>query len=78
MAAMDRFSSELQMLFQEMMPVTSSATPPRAGQRGQECERFEPHGESSSLGVSGRTQAPNYSQHAQYAISVRGSNGIQI
>ncbi|CAL8077912.1 unnamed protein product [Prunus armeniaca] len=33
MAAMDRFSSELRTLFQERMPETSSATPPRAGQR---------------------------------------------
>ncbi|CAL8089340.1 unnamed protein product [Prunus armeniaca] len=65
MAAMDRFSSELRTLFQERMPVTSSATPPRAGQRGQERERFEPYGESSSLLVSGRTQASNYGQHSQ-------------
>ncbi|CAL2239603.1 unnamed protein product [Prunus armeniaca] len=65
MAAMERFSSELLMLFQERMPVTSSTTPPRAGQRGQERERFEPYGESSSLGVSGRTQALNYGQHSQ-------------
>ncbi|CAL8135217.1 unnamed protein product [Prunus armeniaca] len=40
MAAMDRLSSELRTLFQERMPVTSSATPPRSGQRGQERERF--------------------------------------
>ncbi|CAL2277913.1 unnamed protein product [Prunus armeniaca] len=57
MAAMDRFSSELRTLFQEWMPVTSSATPLRAGQRSQERERFEPYGESSSLGASGCTQA---------------------
>ncbi|CAL8085522.1 unnamed protein product [Prunus armeniaca] len=44
MAAVDRFSSELR-------------TPPKPGQRGQERERFEPYGESSSLGVSSRTQA---------------------
>ncbi|CAL2247483.1 unnamed protein product [Prunus armeniaca] len=31
MAAMDKFSSKLRMFFQERMPVTSSATPPRAG-----------------------------------------------
>ncbi|CAL8089414.1 unnamed protein product [Prunus armeniaca] len=61
MAAMDRFSSELRTLFQERMPVKSSATPPRAGQRSQERERFEPYGESSSLGASGRTQASAYS-----------------
>ncbi|CAL9001575.1 unnamed protein product [Prunus brigantina] len=36
MAATDRFSSELRTLFQERMPVTSSATPPGAGQRNQE------------------------------------------
>ncbi|CAL8135850.1 unnamed protein product [Prunus armeniaca] len=65
MAAMDRFSAELRTLFQERMPVTSSATLPRAGQRGQERERFEPYGESSSLGVSGRTQASSYGQHSQ-------------
>ncbi|CAL8175384.1 unnamed protein product [Prunus armeniaca] len=47
------------------MPITSSATPPRAGQRGQERERFEPYDESSSLGVSGRTQASGYDQHSQ-------------
>ncbi|CAL2240744.1 unnamed protein product [Prunus armeniaca] len=41
MATMDRFSSELRTLFEERMPVTSSATPPRAKQRGQERERFE-------------------------------------
>ncbi|CAL2239326.1 unnamed protein product [Prunus armeniaca] len=62
---MDRFSSELQTLFQERMPVTSSATPLRAEQRGQERERFDPYGESSSLGVSGRTQASSYGQHSQ-------------
>ncbi|CAL8088488.1 unnamed protein product [Prunus armeniaca] len=61
MAVMDRFSSELRTLFQERMPVTSSATPPRAGQRSQERERFEPYGESSSLGIFGRTQASGYS-----------------
>lgn len=55
MAAMDRFSSELRTLFQERMPVTSSATPPEAEQRSQERERLEPYGESSSLGASGRT-----------------------
>ncbi|CAL2257348.1 unnamed protein product [Prunus armeniaca] len=65
MAAMDRFSSELQTLFQERMLVTSSTTPPRAGQRSQERERFEPYCESSNLGVSGRTQASGYSQHSQ-------------
>ncbi|CAL8112901.1 unnamed protein product [Prunus armeniaca] len=65
MAAMDRFSLELLTFFQERMPVTSSATPPRARQRGQERERFEPYGESSSLGVSGRAQALNYGQHSQ-------------
>ncbi|CAL2247106.1 unnamed protein product [Prunus armeniaca] len=56
MAAMDRFSSKLRTLFQERMPITSSATPPRTGQRSQERERFEPYGESSSLGISGRTK----------------------
>ncbi|CAL2255632.1 unnamed protein product [Prunus armeniaca] len=65
MAAMDRFSLELRTLFQERMSVTSSATPPRARQRGLERERFEPYGESSSLGVSGRTQASSYGQHSQ-------------
>ncbi|CAL8136569.1 unnamed protein product [Prunus armeniaca] len=65
MAAMDRFSLELRTLFQEKMPVTSSATPPRAVQRSQERERFEPYGESSSLGVSARTQASGYGQHSQ-------------
>ncbi|KAL6269615.1 hypothetical protein ACE6H2_026526 [Prunus campanulata] len=65
MAAMDRFSSELRMLFQERMSVTSSATPPRAGQRRQERERIEPYGESSSLSGSGRTQASGYGQHSQ-------------
>ncbi|CAL2247875.1 unnamed protein product [Prunus armeniaca] len=65
MAAMDKFSSELRMLFQESMPVTSSATPPRAGQRSQESERFEPYGESSSLGASAHTQASGYGQHSQ-------------
>ena len=33
MAAMDRFSSELRTLFQERMPVTSPAMPPRAARR---------------------------------------------
>ncbi|CAL2228677.1 unnamed protein product [Prunus armeniaca] len=47
MAAMDRFSSKLR-------------TPPKPRQRGQEHERFEPYGESSSLGVSSRTQASGY------------------
>ncbi|CAL8095907.1 unnamed protein product [Prunus armeniaca] len=65
MAAMDRFSSELRTLFQERMPVTSSVTPPRARQRSQEHERFEPYGESSSLGVSGGTQASGYDQNSQ-------------
>ncbi|CAL2273628.1 unnamed protein product [Prunus armeniaca] len=65
MAAVDRFSLELRTLFQERIPVTSSAMPPRAGQRSQECERFEPYGESSSLGASGRTQASGYGQHSQ-------------
>ncbi|CAL2247237.1 unnamed protein product [Prunus armeniaca] len=65
MAAMDIFFSELRTLFHERMLVTSSATPPKAGQRGQERKRFEPYGESSSFGVSGRTQASNYSQHSQ-------------
>ncbi|CAL8163140.1 unnamed protein product [Prunus armeniaca] len=65
MAAMDRFSSKLRTLFQERMPVTSSATPPRIGQRSQERERFEPYGESSSLGLSGCTQASGYDQHSQ-------------
>ncbi|CAL2259847.1 unnamed protein product [Prunus armeniaca] len=65
MASMDRFSSELRTFFQERMPVTSSATRPRAGQRGQKRERFEPYGESSSLVVSGRTQASGYGQHSQ-------------
>ncbi|CAL2266700.1 unnamed protein product [Prunus armeniaca] len=51
------FSSELRTLFQERMPVTSSSTPPKAGQRSQERERFEPYGESSSLDASGSTQA---------------------
>ncbi|CAL8087371.1 unnamed protein product [Prunus armeniaca] len=60
MAAMDRFSSELRTLFQERMLVTSSVMLPRAGQRSQERERFEPYGESSSLGTSGRTQASGY------------------
>ncbi|CAL9020639.1 unnamed protein product [Prunus brigantina] len=50
-------------LFQERMPVTSAATPPGAGQRSQERERFEPYGESSSLGASARTQASGYGQH---------------
>ncbi|CAL8113194.1 unnamed protein product [Prunus armeniaca] len=36
MAAVDRFSSELRTLFQERIPVTSSAMPPRARQRSQE------------------------------------------
>ncbi|CAL9000160.1 unnamed protein product [Prunus brigantina] len=58
MAAMDRFSSELRTLFQERMSVTSSATPPGAGQRSQERE-------SSSLGASARTQASGYDQHSQ-------------
>ncbi|CAL2230269.1 unnamed protein product [Prunus armeniaca] len=31
MAAMNRFSSELRTIFQERMPATTSATPPRAG-----------------------------------------------
>ncbi|CAL2238992.1 unnamed protein product [Prunus armeniaca] len=65
MAAMDRFSSELRTLFQERIPVTSSATPLRAGQRSQERQRFEPYGESSSLGDFGRTQASGYGQHSQ-------------
>ncbi|CAL2270622.1 unnamed protein product [Prunus armeniaca] len=65
MAAMDKFSSKLRTLFQERMPVTSSATPPRAGQRSQERERFEPYGESNSLGASGRTQVSGYDQHSQ-------------
>ncbi|CAL8118245.1 unnamed protein product [Prunus armeniaca] len=63
MAAMEKLSSELWTLFQERMPVTSSATPPR--QISQERERFEPYGESSSLGASGRTQASGYGQHSQ-------------
>ncbi|CAL8152869.1 unnamed protein product [Prunus armeniaca] len=65
MVAMDRFSSELWTLFQERMLVTASATPPRAGQRSQERERFKPYSESSSLGASGRTQASGYGQHSQ-------------
>ncbi|CAL2227970.1 unnamed protein product [Prunus armeniaca] len=65
MTAVDILSSELRTLFQERMPVTSSATPPRAGQRSQERERFEPYGESSSLGPSGRIQASGYNQHSQ-------------
>ncbi|CAL9000938.1 unnamed protein product, partial [Prunus brigantina] len=60
MATMDRFSSELRTLFQERMPVTSSGTPPGAGQRSQDHERFEPYGESNSLGASARTQASGY------------------
>ncbi|CAL9000425.1 unnamed protein product [Prunus brigantina] len=62
MAAMDRFSLELRTLFQERMPITSSATPPRAGQRSQERERFELYGESRSLDASCRTQALGQSQ----------------
>ncbi|CAL9005866.1 unnamed protein product [Prunus brigantina] len=65
MAAMDRFSSELRTLFQERMPVTSFVTPPRAGQRSQEHERFEPYGKSSSLRASARTQASGYGQRFQ-------------
>ncbi|CAL9011420.1 unnamed protein product [Prunus brigantina] len=65
MAAMDRFSSELRTLFQERMPVTSSATPPGAGQRSQERERFEPYGKSSSLSASARNKASGYGQHSQ-------------
>ncbi|CAL2255595.1 unnamed protein product [Prunus armeniaca] len=77
MAAMDRFSSELRTLFQERMPVTSSAMPPRAGQRGQERERFEPYGESSGLGVSGRTQASNYGQHSQPPTNSWGRDDVR-
>ncbi|CAL8992682.1 unnamed protein product [Prunus brigantina] len=64
-AAMDRFSSELRTLFQERMPVTSSMTSPGAEQRSQERKRFEPYGESSSLGTSARTQPSGYGQHSQ-------------
>ncbi|BFG20908.1 hypothetical protein CerSpe_071820 [Prunus speciosa] len=64
MAAMDRFSSELRTLFQERMPITSPATPPRAGQGSRERERIEPYGEGSSLGVSAHPQASGYGQHS--------------
>ncbi|CAL8992817.1 unnamed protein product [Prunus brigantina] len=64
MAAMNRFSTELRTLFQERMLVTSLVTPPGAGQRSQERERFEPYGESSSLGASARTQALGHGQHS--------------
>ncbi|CAL9021050.1 unnamed protein product [Prunus brigantina] len=47
MAAMDRFSSELRTLFQERMPISASMTPPGAGRRSQESERFEPYGEGN-------------------------------
>ncbi|CAL8992973.1 unnamed protein product, partial [Prunus brigantina] len=65
MVAMDRFSSELRTLFQERMPVTASTTPPGAGQRSQESERFEPYGEGSSHGPLARDPASGYGQHLQ-------------
>ncbi|CAL9025568.1 unnamed protein product [Prunus brigantina] len=48
-----------------MSSVTPSVVQHVAGQRSQERERFEPYGESSSLGASGRTQASGYGQHSQ-------------
>ncbi|CAL9020603.1 unnamed protein product [Prunus brigantina] len=74
MAAMDRFSSELRTLFQERIPVTSSATPPGGEQRSQERERIEPYGESSNLGASGRTQVSGYGQHSQPPINSWGQS----
>ncbi|CAL8175397.1 unnamed protein product [Prunus armeniaca] len=52
---MARQAYRIETSFMERMPVTLSATRPRAGQRSQESERFEPYGESSSLGASGCT-----------------------
>ncbi|CAL9001611.1 unnamed protein product [Prunus brigantina] len=65
------------MLFQERMPVTASMTPPGAGQRSQERERFEPYGESSSLGASARTQASGYDQHLHPLTNNWGQSVVQ-
>ncbi|XP_021803234.1 uncharacterized protein LOC110747355 [Prunus avium] len=62
---MDKITSDLRTFFQEWMSITSPTTPPRAGQRGQDRERFEPYGEGSSLGAASRTLASSYGQHSQ-------------
>ena len=74
MAAMDRFSLELRTLFQERMPITSPASPPRAGQGSRGRERIEPYGEGSSLGASAHPQASGYGQHSVPPINSWGQS----